>query len=232
MKASGKLLRIIFISICMTVFIVSKAPLAAEPTGEKENIRIHWAFGALTGPKDNRELTSINKDSTLKTGDQFKMMVELKSMCFVYLIYHGSNGEIQLLFPNDPKQFDKNYHVAEKYFIPQGDLWFAMDEHTGLETFYLLASKNRLSGLENLLQKYQSSGSERKPGVVSEVIEQIKKVRKQHQTLTAKAERPISIGGSIRSAQKQAAALPDVAALAVEISATDFYGRTFTIEHK
>jgi len=216
----------------MAFFIGNKASPAAEPGGEKENVKIIWAFGALTGPEKNRKLTAVTKDTILKTGDQLKIMVELKSMCFVYLIYHGSNGEIQLLFPNSLNQFERNYPVAKKYYIPQGDFWFALDEHTGRETFYLLISKKRLSDLENLLQQYQSSGSAKQPQLVPDIIEQIKRIRRQHSSLVASAERPVSIGGSVRSAQKQAAALPDVASLAVEISAADFYGRTFTIEHK
>ena len=95
MKVSERMLLIGFITTCMAVFCSSQMAAAAESSDEKENVRIHWAFGALTGPKNNRELISINKDTPLKTGDQFKMMVELKSMCFVYLIYHGSNSEIQ-----------------------------------------------------------------------------------------------------------------------------------------
>jgi hypothetical protein len=232
MKANGRMLSIIFITTCMAFSIGSKTLPAAEPDGEKEDVKIQWAFGALTGPGNNRELIAITKDTALKTGDQVKIMVELKSMCFVYLIYHGSNGEIQLLFPNDLKQFDKNYHVAEKYYIPQGDLWFALDEHTGRETFYLLVSKMRLFELENLLQQYEASGPAKKPEVVLDTIEQIKRIRRKHSSLAAAAERPVSIGGSVRGVQKQAAALPDIAALAVEISAADFYGRTFTIEHK
>lgn len=232
MKAIGRILLIIFITACMAVFFSSQIAVAAESSDEKENVRIHWAFGALTGPESKRELISINKDTTLKTGDQFKMMVELKSTCFVYLIYHGSNNEIQLLFPNDLEQFNRNYHVAEKYFIPQKDLWFALDEHTGQETFYLLVSKTRLFELEHLLQQYQSSGSAKKPEAVLEVIEQIKKIRRQHQSFAAKAERPISIGGSVRGVKEQKSSKQDVATLAVEISETEFYGRTFTIEHK
>ena len=232
MKVIGRILLIIFITTCMAVFFSSKIAVAAESSDEKENVKIHWAFGALTGPGKNRELISINKNTTLKTGDQFKMMVELKSMCFVYLIYHGSNGESQLLFPNDLEQFNKNYHVAEKYYIPQKNLWFALDEYTGQETFYLLVSKTRLSELEDLLQQYESSGLAKKPAVVLEIIEQIKRIRKQHQSFAAKAERPLSIGGAVRGVQKQRSPLHDVATLAVEISTTGFYGRTFTVEHK
>jgi hypothetical protein len=232
MRAIGRILLINFICIFMAGFFSSQMAAVAKSADKKENVKIHWAFGALTGPGSNRELLRIEKDTTLKTGDQFKMMVELKSMCFVYLIYHGSSGEIQLLFPNTLKQFNTNYHIAQKYYIPQRDLWFALDEHNGRETFYLLISKTRLSKLEDLLQKYQSSGLAKKSEVVLEIIDQVKQIRKQHLSLSAKAERPLSIGGSVRGVQKQSTSLHDIAALSVEISATDFYGRTFTIEHE
>ena len=232
MRAIGRILRINFICIFMAFFFSSQIAAAAESAEKKENVKIHWAFGALTGSGSNRELVRIEKDTTLKSGDQFKMMVVLKSMCFVYLIYHGSIGEIQLLFPDTLKQFSTNYHIDQKYYIPQSDLWFALDEHTGLETFYLLISKTRLSELEDLLQKYQSSSLSKKPEVVHEIIDQIKQIRKQHFSLSAKAERPISIGGSVRGMQKQSTSLQDIADLSVEISATDFFGRTFTIEHE
>jgi len=217
---------------CLACIFVILTTDAADSAEEKENIIINWAFGALAGPASNRELISIEKDTALKSGDQFQMMVELKSMCFVYLIYHGSNGEIQLLFPTTLKQFTTNYHIDQKYYIPQRDSWFVLDQHTGLETFYLLISKSRLSDLEEQLQKYLSANLETKPGIVNEVIDQIKKIRKQHLTLSAKAERPLSIGGSLRGSQTQISSLRGIADIAIEFSATDFYGRTFTIEHK
>lgn len=205
---------------------------AAQENVKKENMRFHWAFGAVTGPENNQKLIRITKDTSLKTGDRFKMMVKMKSKCFVYLIYHGSNDEVQMLFPYDLRRLNKNYTLAEKYYIPQGDLWFALDEQTGVEKFYLLVSKNRLSDLEDLLTQYESSGSEKKADMVPEIVKQIKRVKRKYKTFTAPAERPVQIGGTVRGIKDKPASLHDVATLAVEISATDFYSRTFTIEHK
>ena len=143
MRSVGRFVLITFICAWMAGFSGGQMAAAAESADKKENVKIHWAFGALTGAGSKRELVRIERDTALKTGDQLKMMVELKSMCFVYLIYHGSNNEIQLLFPNTLKQFNADYRIAQQYYIPRRDLWFALDERTGLETFYLLVSKTR-----------------------------------------------------------------------------------------
>ncbi|MFC1825936.1 DUF4384 domain-containing protein, partial [Thermodesulfobacteriota bacterium] len=198
----------------------------------KGNISFHWAFGALVGKESNRKLTSITRDTSLKTGDQFKMMVELKKNCFVYLIYHSGQGEIQLLFPNRIKQFSDDYKTFEKYYIPQGDLWFALDENVGHEAFYLLASAKRLTSLEALLNDYEFADSEGKPELTAKILTEIREIKRQHKTLTAAAERPVSIGGTVRGIKDEQVLSHDVASLAIEISATDFYSRTFTIEHK
>jgi len=200
---------------------------------EKENVTFNWAFGALVGKESERKLISITRDTVLKTGDQFKMMVELKRKCFVYLIYHSGQGEVQLLFPNNIKQFSDNYKTLEKYYIPQGDLWFALDENVGQETFYLLVSVKRLTKLETLLNDHESADPKGKPALTTKILTEIRKIKRQYRTLTAAAERPVSIGGTVRGVTKnQNIPLNDVASLAVEITATDFYSRTFTIEHK
>jgi hypothetical protein len=134
------------------------------------------------------------------------------------------------LFPNNPNLLENN--MDKRYYIPQGDSWFALDAHPGKETFYLIASKNRLNNLENLIHKYLVSGIEEKSNIAPHIIQEIKGVKRMHKTFTAKAERPIQIGGSVRGLKDQPPTLYDITPLAVEITATNFYSRTFTIEHK
>ncbi|MCK4790408.1 MAG: DUF4384 domain-containing protein [Desulfobacteraceae bacterium] len=204
-----------------------------QGNSEKENISFNWAFGALVGKESERKLVSITRDTTLKTGDQFKMVVELNRKCFVYLIYHSAQCEMQLLFPNNIKQFSNNYRTSVKYYIPHGDLWFALDENVGQETFYLLASVKRLTKLETLLNNHESADLKEKTALTTKILTEIRKIKRQHRTLTAAAERPVSIAGTVRGTTKnQKIPLNDVISLAVEITATDFYSRTFIIEHK
>ena len=200
---------------------------------ENENVCFRWAFGARVETDNNQKLVPITQDTTLKAGDRFKMFVELKKRCFVYLIYHGAQGELIMLFPNDFQQFTDDYILPKKYYIPKGDLWFELDKNAGLERFYLLASAQRLTHLEGLLISYESANSTKKAEFVTKILSEIRKIKMKHRTFESEAERPVSIAGGVRGIKKtKAAPLPDISEIAAEISASNFYSRTFTIEHK
>jgi hypothetical protein len=138
-----------------------------------------------------------------------------------------------LKFPYDLKQFSTDYKVARNYYIPKGREWFKLDNNTGRETIYLLASSQRLLDLEALLGKYKDANASKKPDVARDIVAEIRSVRKYFKTFTTLAERPISIGGNVRSLVKAPSeGLPDVARVATGITANNFYGKTFTIDHK
>ena len=133
----------------------------AESKGQKD-VQFRWAFGAIVGPKNDRRLVAITRDTMLKTGDQLKMFVELKKECFVYIIYRNRYDEITLLFPYRIEQFEKVYETSRKYYVPKGDMWFELDENAGRETFYLLASAKPLYDLETLLKEHANAKAENK----------------------------------------------------------------------
>jgi hypothetical protein len=208
-------------------------PLATAEAEDQTEISFRWAFGAVVGPKTDRRLVAITRDTTLKSGDQLKMFVELQKKCFVYLIYHSGQGEIHLLFPYKIQQFDKDYQLLKRYYIPKGDLWFELDQKVGMESFYLLASAQRLTGLEALLTAYNRSERSNKAEQVKQILAEIKRIRKQSRKLATVAERPVPIGGNVRGVDRdKGAACPDIAPIAGEVTATGFYGRTYTIDHR
>ncbi len=214
--------------------LITYSPKHVDAGQQKEgNVSFRWAFGAVVGPEDDRKLIAITRDSELKTGDKFKMFVELKKKCFVYLIFQDSLGEIQLLFPKNFRQFTDDYQLSKKYYIPSGDLWFALDEKTGHEAFHLLASAQRLTILENLIAGYESSASINKSEIAKKIVSEIQGIKRKHKKLKAPAERPVQIGGSLRGTEKVPnQPFPDIDIIATEISTPNFYGRTFTIDHK
>jgi hypothetical protein len=205
------------------------AAKAEEPA--ENNVAFRWAFGAMVGPMQERKFVPILADTALKTGDQLKCMLELHTSCFVYLIYQSSQGDMNMLFPYQLDQFSGDYQLMKTYYVPRDDTWFELDDKSGTETFYLIASASRLHELEALFQKAPSGAD---GGSRSELIHaQIKALKKQHRTLTASAERPVPIGGNVRGISKDVQTkTPDMGAGAIEVSAKDFYCRTFAIEHK
>ena len=219
------LLALVFVSIS---FLCTNA-IAEDQAGD--NIAFRWAFGAMVGPEQGRKFVPITGDKALRSGDQLKFMLELHKTCFVYLIYKSSQGDMSLLFPYQLNRFDSD-ELLKMYYMPRDDSWFELDDRSGTETLYLIASVSRLNDLEELFQK-AATGAAVNRSQAELIRARIIALKKQHRTLTASAERPVPIGGNVRGISKDAQTkAPDMGAGAIEVSAKDFYCRTFTIEHK
>lgn len=216
--------------LVLLALLLSWSLAGAQP---KPNVIFDWAFAVLSDSGSEYTPVSIIRDTTLRSGDQFKMMVRLKTECFVYVIYESPSGEISLKFPYDLKQFSSDYKISRNYYIPKGREWFKLDTNIGRETIYLLASAQRLLDLEVLLSKYAEVDVSKKPLLAKNITEEIRNIRRNYRTFTTLAERPISIGGNVRGFTKAPSErFPDVARVAIAISAENFHGKTFTIDHK
>ena len=220
------------VALVLLSTMVALCPRTLADQKAEKNVCFRWAFGAVVGPNNDRRLVAITRDTALKTGDQLKLLVELKKKCFVYVIYHSGQDEVVMLFPNGVEQFTTDYQVAKRYFIPQGKLWFELDDNAGLETFYLIASATRLEELEILFNKDSIKEPYDKQKRSEMILARIRTIKRRYQKLTADAERPVIIGGSVRGiGDASQVGFPDFNAIAAEVSTQDFYSRTFTIEH-
>ena len=146
-------LPLLLVAFCMMLLTTPRVRAVQK---EEKNVCFRWAFGAMVGPENDRRLVAITRDTTLKTGDKLKLLVELQKECFVYVIYHSGQDGALMLFPYELEQFTTDYKTSKRYLIPQGDRWFELDEHVGLEKFYLMASATRLTELEALFKKQKS----------------------------------------------------------------------------
>jgi Domain of unknown function (DUF4384) len=219
---------------CLFLLFVSHPVLHAAESAVQQNanVQFQWAFGALKKANGSK-FEAVTKDTDLKTGDQIKFFLNVNKNCFVYLIYRSSQGELSILFPQRFKLQSAEYTVAGNHYIPKNDQWFELDEHTGEERFYLIATVERLVALEALINDYESADTARKPPLAKQILSEIRKLRKQHLKFKTYAERPVNIIGNLRGTEKaETAGAHDIAKFAVEISADTFYSRTFTIDHK
>jgi hypothetical protein len=211
-------------AICLCVVIlhlmVPGLPSTAKAQApDDDNVNFVWAFEALVMEGNMTKQVPIKEDITLKTGDQLKMFVELRKPCFVYVIHHGAQGEIQRLFPYDTQQFTTDYQTSKVYKIPPDDARFRVNEQVGRETFYLLASAQRLTDLEKLLETYTAAQPAEQAQAATNVLAEIRNMIKQYRS-SVQPGRPVPIAGNMRRGVE-----------GVEISAPKFYSKTFTIEH-
>jgi hypothetical protein len=184
------------------------------------------------GLKASRELIAVDRDRTLHTGDRLKFMIAHQTPCFIYLFHLSDANALTLLYP---RQFESTAIVTDApAFVPPDSLWFALDEETGTEKFYLLASRQRLEAIEKLYKRLSAAeaGHDRQ-AIVASITEAIKDLRRRHLRNTGPVERPIRLGGGFRGIDEDAPPrTADLSTIAVEIRAANFYSRTFTIDHR
>lgn len=223
-------LHFIVLLFILISIILSHSIAAAQP--EESQLRIYWAFGALSGPQNQQQLISIGRKTVLHTGDRIKILFEPQTECFVYLFYYSSQAKLAMLFPSDPS--GARILPGSKYSIPAENQWFKLDDITGIEKFYLIASVRRLETLEALHQNHSAvTRTDDIQASTRAILAEIKQLQRKHRKLTAAAERPVRLGGNFRDVQQdERPAQPDISQIAVEISAANFFSRTFTIDHQ
>lgn len=207
-------------------------PFAAEKK-EGFSVVFHWAFGSIRNSVQGSGSEQISGDAKLNSGDKIKFFLKPVTGCFVYLIYHSSQGELTVLFPYRFDEKTGRENPLKAHYIPEGNEWFQLDDHVGQERFHLLASDARLVRLEDLINQYESGDKSKKPELSRQILSEIDQLRRTNFKPRAKAERPLSIVGNIRGTKKPEPDSPlDLAEYAVEISANHFYIRTYTIDHR
>ena len=191
----------------------------AGPAFCEEDVRFSYAFVADVGKGEEAKRVSIRQDTTLSTGESLQVWLRLETACYVYLIHRGPDGSIRRLLPED---FEREPAAGQEWDIPGPGGWFELDEETGEERFYLIASRDRLGGIEAALRGYESHPVDE---TGKAVLAAIRETRKRSIVTAKAAERPISFGGAFRGENNSK---PQ----AVEVVATGLFLRTLTIDHR
>lgn len=168
------------------------------------------------------EVLDFNNSPTVRSGDSLKIFVWPLKGVFIYIYLKDSKKELSPLFP----QPTEIYKIGKPYYIPDEDGWFELDSNKGIETFYLIASRNPLTDLERLTRKYLSATGEKKDEAKVNVLSEIKNARRRFSQFTTIGEIPVPITGTARETGLK------VDLLATQIEAENFYGKTLKLDHK
>ena len=204
--------------------------LAASPQPETRTPKVVWAFGAVRTSSNPSKVERVRAHMELSSGDKLRMMIQLNKRCFVYVIHRDTQDNLVLLFPYSIKQFDTDYQTFHKYFSPK-DGWFQLDNRTGRETFYLVASDQRLLDIEYAYQQYASSISSKKQDLAKQVISELEGMAGKHLASSVAADMPAD--AVARGFERAMGADPmDISQVATEISFETSYSETFVIDHR
>jgi hypothetical protein len=211
----------------MRTFWLFTIAICLSATAHAQDVRFRWAFGVATGTGAARHFAPVtSEDVTLRSGDEIKMFVGPESRCFIYVLHQDQAGQFEVLYPSDGA-FPDAPPTAPTY-IPSGGGWLQVDDASGTERIYLLASTTRLTSLEQLLAAAASTA--KKPSPSQQIVGELARLQKT-QIARNWSERPETIGGQVRG--KPDAAHPDIARTATEITGTGpFFSRVFIIDHR
>ena len=233
---STKLLKRLFIAFLLCVAAItfrdtvaftensSKGQGGKTPVqeGVVDNLSFKWAL--LHRDKQGKiEVLDFKKNPAVTSGDFLKIFILPLKDVHIYVFLYDSQKRLSPLF----SQETDIHKVGKKpYYIPDEKGWFEIDANTGTETFYLIASRERLTDLERLTMEYTNASPEKKDEAKLIVLAEIKKVRQYYSKLTTPGEKPVPIAGTFRGEELK----PGLTATQVE--AEDFYGKTLRLEHK
>ena len=195
---------------------------------------LHFLFaaGAQTAGQGDSKPVPVETHSSLNSGDRIKFFLESKSDAYFYLFHLGPDSNLSLLYPSDLKK--SQTQPGQPFYVPAGPMWFELDAARGTEKFFFLASKSRLTHLENLYARHTTlKDPADTQSSTQAILDEISSLNKQRKSLAAPAEKPVRIAGKFRAPSKtDSAALPDITPFAKEIVAQGFYSKTFTIDHR
>jgi hypothetical protein len=96
----------------------------------------------------------LNGD-TLTQNDNYKVMFRSNMRCYIYITQLDSTGKMDPIFPSRYFSWGNPVEPHTLYSLPLANRWFYLDENTGVETIYFIASRSRRLDLEQLFRKFE-----------------------------------------------------------------------------
>ena len=138
-KEKGKYIAWVLISISTEEF----KRIQEESTRVKLSVDIGFYY------EEGKKLVPFYENDVLHSGQGYTMYINPSDTCYLYLFQVDSLGNVSKLFPN------KEYHTldnpllaAKKIWIPNENEVFYLDETTGEETIFIVASRNKIPEFE------------------------------------------------------------------------------------
>lgn len=145
------------------------APLVvAAPLSLSMNI-----IGQRKEPDGRYTEVLVSEGSVLRSYDNLQVHLETNRPAYVYILLYDSQGRASQIFPDlkiDQREFVEG---ERKIVVPSKDLWFWLDETTGTETIYVLASEKPMSDIRNLLAKMEGADESGKQRFSQEIKQRI-----------------------------------------------------------
>jgi len=142
-----------FATVALVIFIgiyVMHDPTPHTPYGIEIMLYGRTQIGFRGGQPEYKEF-QVEPGGKLNSGDYFRFQVTIADGAFVYVVFNDSLGNIQAL---------EKGHIAagNDVLLPDGEKWYQLDDNTGGEKLYLIASKDKIDDFNNRVERLKSDG--------------------------------------------------------------------------
>lgn len=94
-------------------------------------------------------------------GDTLKIAFSANCSCYIYVVAIDASGYVEMAFPGQNLVQSNPVQQDRQYLLPEGSVWYGLDEVRGVETIYVVASYTRRTDLEQAID--QLAKTKRKP---------------------------------------------------------------------
>lgn len=152
---------VILVVVAFGIYNLRKpsGPSPEMPSSIIFNIVARMSSEPLTrGKAPGYREVDVKDGGVLHSGDMFRVKFELQEEAYVYLLALDSLGNIARIFPKKDTATPVKIQPHETYVIPKDDEWLRLDENTGQETLYLLASTQPIKNIDQKINQLKKSG--------------------------------------------------------------------------
>jgi hypothetical protein len=101
----------------------------------------------------------VKEGDTLFSNDYCRINFELDKDAYAYVVYFDSKGTLHQLYPDASLAMPQKVKGKTPYTIPEGaDSWFQLDNQTGRETVFILASREPIRDFNETIGTIQGLG--------------------------------------------------------------------------
>ena len=121
-----------------------------------------------------------------ESGDKFKVNFSTDCKCYVYIVGIDTTGFVATIFPDEESNAFNPAVPDKQYELPAGNTWWGLDTNRGVETIYLIISREQRDDIDALLlslsempatESRSADGPTIKQTMIAEMRRGLKKVK-------------------------------------------------------
>lgn len=131
-----------------------------EPLVPPTPLQLETALIVQRKTERGYEGVMVRDGDTLYTNDNFKLFIRTNEDCYIYVLMFSSNGKVEKIFPYASINMSNRIQGKQDYFVPPANDWYFLDENTGTETIFFIASYEPLRDIDKLLMDMENASAE------------------------------------------------------------------------